>query len=225
MRITTLGAHGQIARQLTRLLVAGGDEVRGVVRNPDHVDDLRADGAEPVVCDLESAGPAELDAALAGSDVVVFAAGAGPGSGAARKDSLDRDGAVKAVDSARRLGIDHFLMVSAMGTDDPPTDDEVFSIYLRAKAAADEAVRAAGLDHVIVRPGALTDDPATGRVRLARHVEPGSVPRADVAAVLAALVHDPSAVARTVELVSGDTPVVEAVAALSADVPRDDAGS
>jgi uncharacterized protein YbjT (DUF2867 family) len=109
-----------------------------------------------------------------------------------------------------------------MGTDHPPTDDAVFSTYLRAKAEADEAVRAAGLDHTIVRPGALTDDPPTGSVELARHVAPGAVPRADVAAVLAELVHDASSAARTVELVSGATPVAAAVAAVSARVPRDD---
>ncbi len=221
MLVTILGAHGQIARPLTRLLVERGDQVRGVVRNPDHADDLRADGADPVVCDLEHAGPEEVDTALAGSDVVVFAAGAGPGSGAARKDSLDRDGAVRAVDSARRQGIDRFLIVSSVGTDDPPQDDEVFSVYLRAKAAADDAVRAAGLDHTIVRPGHLTDDPPTGLVRLARHVGDGSVSRGDVAAVLTELVHDASSAGRTVELVAGDDPVAEAVAAISAQVARD----
>ncbi len=222
MLVTVLGAHGRIARHLTRLLVARGDTVRGVVRNPDHVDDVRGDGAEPVVCDLERAGPEEVDAALAGSDAVVFAAGAGPGSGAERKVTMDRDGAVRAADSARRSGIDRFVIVSAMGTDHPPADDDVFSTYLRAKAEADDEVRAAGLDHTIVRPGALTDDPPTGAVHLARHVAPGAVPRADVAAVLAELVHDASSASRTVELVSGATPVAAAVAAISAEVPRDD---
>lgn len=225
MLVTVLGAHGRIARHLTPLLVAAGDEVRGVIRNPDHADDVKTDGAEPVVCDLEHARPEEVDAALAGSDAVVFAAGAGPGSGAARKTSMDRDGAIAAVDSARRQGIARFVVISAMGTDHPPTDDDVFSVYLRAKADADAAVRAAGLDHAILRPGALTDDPPTGRVSLARHVAPGAVPRADVAAVVAALVHDTSSTARTVELVGGDTPVAEAVAALSSSTPRDDAGS
>lgn len=224
MLVTILGAHGQIARHLTRLLVARGDDVRGVIRNPDHADDLRADGAEPVVCDLEHAGPEQVDAALVGSDAVVFAAGAGPGSGAARKDALDRDGAVRAVDSARRLGIDRFVMVSAMGTDDPPTDDDVFSVYLRAKAAADDAVRQAGLDHTILRPGRLTDDEPTGRVTLARTVPGGAIGRADVAAVLAEVVHDPSTAGRTMELVAGDATVAEAVAAVSGAIPRD-AGS
>ncbi|CAN5611486.1 SDR family oxidoreductase [soil metagenome] len=221
MMITIVGAHGSIARQLTRLLVTKGDRVRGLVRNPDHVGDLVADGADPVVCDLEDADPGAVDEGLSGSDVVVFAAGAGPGSGAARKVTVDRDGAVKVADACRRLGIARLLVVSAMGTDDPPTDDEVFSVYLRAKADADDAVRAAGLDHTIVRPGALTDDPATGSVTLARHVEAGAIPRADVAAVLAELAHDASSAGRTVELVSGPTAVADAVAAVSSTVARD----
>lgn len=222
MLITILGAHGQIARHLTPLLVAHGRTVRGVIRNPDQGDDLRADGAEPVVCDLEAADPEQIDEALTGSEAVVFAAGAGPGSGAERKDSLDRDGAVKAVESARRLGIARFVIVGSMGSDDPPTDDETFSVYLRAKAAADDAVRAAGLDHTIIRPGALTDDPATGSVNIARHVERGSIPRADVAAVIAELIDDASTGSRTFELVGGDVPIATAVERISAEVPRDD---
>lgn len=222
MLVTVLGAHGSIARHLSPLLVERGHTVRGLIRNPDQADDLRADGADPLVCDLESVGPEELDRALTGSDAVVFAAGAGGGSGAARKNTLDRDGAVKAVDSARRLGISRFVIVSSMGTDDPPEDDEVFSVYLRAKAAADEAVRSAGLDHTIVRPGALTDDPPTGSVELRRHVERGSIPRADVAAVIAAVLDDESTTSRTFELVGGDVPITEAVAAISSAVARDD---
>ena len=222
MLVTILGAHGQIARLLTPLLVARGDTVRGVIRNPDQAGDLRADGADPVVCDLESAGPEAVDGALTGSDAVVFAAGSGPGSGAERKGSMDRDGAVSAIDSARRLGIDRFVMVSSMGTDDPPTDDETFSTYLRAKAAADEALRAAGLDHTILRPGALTDDGPTGSVQVARHVERGSIPRADLAAVLAALLGDDSTARRTIEVVSGNVDIASAVDRISAEVPRDD---
>jgi len=215
MLITIFGAHGQIARQLTRMLVADGDEVRGVIRNPDHLDDVEADGATAIVCDLEHAPPSDVDKAVSGSDAVVFAAGAGPGSGSARKDSMDRDGAIAVVESVLRCGGVRFVMVGAMGTDRPPADDEVFSVYLRAKAAADEAVRNSGLDHVIIRPGGLTNDPPIGSVDLARHVDPGAIPRGDVAAVLAAVLHDPSLGNRTVEVVSGSTPIADAVAALA----------
>lgn len=219
MHVVIAGGHGQIARRLTRLLVGRGDEVTALVRNPDHVADVTDDGATGVVVDLETSDDADLDVVLTDgappADAVVFAAGAGPGSGAERKRTLDLDGAVKLAVAAVRTGTTRFVVVSAMGTDDPPQDDEVFSVYLRAKAGADAYVRSAGLEHTIVRPGGLTDEPGTGQVRLARHVEPGTVSRDDVAAVLAAVLHDPSTAGRTVELVGGDTPVDDAVASIA----------
>lgn len=213
--VTILGAHGQIARLLTPLLAARGHVVRGLIRNADQSDDLRSDGAEPVICDLEAASPAELDEALRGSDVVVFAAGAGAGSGPERKKSLDRDGAIKSVEAAARLGVEHFVIVSSMGADDPPDDDETFSVYLRAKAAADEAVRTADIRHTIVRPGGLTDDPPTGKVLIGETVSRGSIPRQDVAAVLAVVIDGDVAGSSTFEVVSGDTEITEAVSSVS----------
>ena len=102
MDVVIAGGHGQVARRLTTLLAARGDRVRGLIRNPDHADDLRADGSEPVVCDLETAAIEDLATAIAGADAVVFAAGAGPGSGAERKLTIDRDGAIKLLEAARR---------------------------------------------------------------------------------------------------------------------------
>jgi nucleoside-diphosphate-sugar epimerase len=212
MDVTVAGAHGKIARLLIPLLVARGDRVRGVIRNPDQAPDVRADGAEPVVCDLETATDDEVDAVVAGTDAVVFAAGAGPGSGAARKWTVDHGAARKLIDAATRLGIRRYVMVSAMGAADPPQDDEVFSVYLRAKALADEDLRTAGLDHTIVRPGGLIDDPAQGLVTVGAHVDRGRITRGDVAALIAAVLPEPSTYGRTFELVRGDTPVDEAIA-------------
>ncbi|MCB0966745.1 MAG: SDR family oxidoreductase [Ilumatobacter sp.] len=214
MQITIAGAHGQIARQLTQMLRSAGHHVRGLVRSEEQFDDIEADGGEPVLLDLEHDEPESFDDALDGSDVVVFAAGAGPGSGPERKLTLDRDGAIKTLESAVRVGVDRFVVVSAMGTDDPPTDDETFSVYLRAKAAADDAVRSAAIASVIVRPGRLTDGPATGAVRMARHVEPGEVTRADVAAVIAELIDSGRGDGLTLEVVGGDVPIEDAVASL-----------
>lgn len=212
MIVSIVGGHGSIARQLTPLLAARGYSVRGLVRKEQQFDDLRADGAEPVLCDMESATPNDVDDALRGSELVVFAAGAGPDSGPDRKMSLDRDGAIKAVESAVRVGAPRFVIVSSMGADDPPDDDETFSIYLRAKAAADEAVRDADIDAIIVRPGRLTDDEPRNTVDIATKVERGEIPRADVAAVLAELIVVGDGVNRTVEIVSGTLPIRNAVA-------------
>lgn len=214
MIVSVLGAHGSIARLLTPLLTARGHDVRGLVRKESQFGDVRADGAEPGMCDLESIGDDDLDAVLAGSDVVVFAAGAGPGSGPERKNTMDRDGAIAAVHSAHRVGANRFVIVSSMGADKAPQDDETFSVYLRAKADADAAVRKVDIDSTIVRPGGLTDDEPDGSVNVAESTGRGKIPRADVAAVLAELIDTDRGRNTTFELIGGDTSIADAVSAL-----------
>jgi nucleoside-diphosphate-sugar epimerase len=221
MRVVVAGAHGQIARRLGRLLADRGDTVVGIVRNRSHRADLEADGVRPVVLDLESATVDEVADVLRDSDAVVFAAGAGPGSGAARKDTVDRGAAVLLGDAAERAGVRSYLLVSSMGADavadggTPPGMDDVFVAYLRAKLAAEQDLLArAGLATTVLRPGGLTDHPGTGRVTLGRRVDRGTVPRDDVAAVLLALLDAPTDGA-VLELVSGPTPIGDAVGAAS----------
>lgn len=221
MRIVIAGAHGQVARRLGRLLSARGDDVLGVVRNPGHVADLEPDGVHALVLDLESSSVDDVAAVVRDADAVVFAAGAGPGSGVARKDTVDRAAAVLMADAAERAGVARYLLVSSMGVDrvaggtSPAGLDDVFTAYLRAKLAAEEDVLARpGLRTTVLRPGGLTDDPGTARITLGRHVEPGRVPRDDVAAVLLALL-DAGRDGAVLEVVSGSTPISEAVAAVA----------
>jgi uncharacterized protein YbjT (DUF2867 family) len=218
MRVVVAGGHGKIALHLEKLLAARGDSVAGLIRNPAQVDDLRAAGAEALVLDLENASVDEVAQHLSGADAVVFAAGAGPGSGIARKVTVDRDAAILLADAAEIAGVRRYLMISAMGADGDTAgsaSDEVFAAYLRAKAAADAALRArTGLDSTIVRPGLLTDEAGTGHVRVAESTGRGSVPRADVAAVLVALLDAPATSGVTFELISGDTPIADAVSTL-----------
>lgn len=214
MRIVIAGGHGQIALRLERLLSARGDSVAGLIRNPAQADDLRAAGAEPVVCDLESAELEEVARHIEGADAVVFAAGAGPGSGAGRKETVDYQAAVLFADATERAGVRRFLIISAMGTDTEPPEGTapVFAAYLRAKTAADNNLRQrSSLDWTVLRPGRLTDDTGTGRIRLAKHTGRGAVPRDDVAVVLLALLDEPATAGLTLELVSGDIPVRDAV--------------
>jgi uncharacterized protein YbjT (DUF2867 family) len=211
MRVAIAGGHGQIALRLTRLLSERGDEVTGLIRNPDQADDIRDAGGEPAVCDLENASAEQVAAAVLGADAVVFAAGAGPGSGEARKETMDYGGAVKLIEAAKANGIARYVMVSSMGAD-PDAEGEGFAAYLRAKGRADAALAASGLDYTIVRPGRLTDDPGTGRVELGEDVQRAEIPREDVAAVLAAVLGEPGTIGTTFGLVAGDVPVDEAVA-------------
>jgi uncharacterized protein YbjT (DUF2867 family) len=215
MRVAIAGAHGQIAMQLIPLLLAGDAEVIGLIRNPDQADEIRAAGAEPVLCDLETADVESIAAAVAGADAVVFAAGAGAGSGAERKLTMDRDGAIKLLDATAATAA-HYAMVSAVGAEAAPAGDDVFSVYLRAKADADAAVMATDRAWTIVRPGGLTDEPGTGRVRIDSAPFRGRVPRADVAAVLARVVLDGLASRRVFYLNGGSEPIADALAALSA---------
>ena len=212
MDVVIAGGHGQVARALARALVGRGDQVRGLIRNPDHAGDLRQDGSDPVVLDLESASPQEIAERLAGADAAVFAAGAGPGSGPERKWTVDRDGAVKLLDAARLADVPRYVIVSSVGTDDPPDGDDVFSVYLRAKAEADRAVAESDREWTIVRPGRLTDDPGSGRVRISLEAFRGQVPREDVAGVLAEILHAPATAGRTLYVNRGDEPMEQAVA-------------
>jgi len=212
MRTVVAGAHGQIGRRLVRLLAARGDEVVGLIRNPDHAGDVSAAGGTPVVCDLETASADEVAQAVGAVDVAVFAAGAGPNSGAERKLTMDRDGAIKLLEATAEAAA-RYLVVSSVGAEAPPSGDSVFEAYLRAKAEADAAVRASDRAWVIVRPGPLTNDPGTGRVRLETEPFREEVARDDVAAVLAALITEPRLDRTVLYLGGGDVPIEQAVSA------------
>lgn len=215
MRVVIAGGHGKIALQLTKLLDATGHEIRSLIRNSDHADEVTGAGAtEAIVCDLEDADADRVAKAVGSADAVVFAAGAGPSSGPERKETMDHGGAVKLIEAAEANEITRYVIVSSMGADAEHEGDEVFDVYLRAKGRADADLAASGLDYTIVRPGGLTDDEPTGRVFASASGERGQIPRADVAAVLAAVLEQSASIGKTFELISGETPIEEAVAAL-----------
>jgi nucleoside-diphosphate-sugar epimerase len=215
MKVAIAGGHGRIGLMLGRKLADQGAIVLGLIRDPGHASELREAGVEPLLCDLEQADARIVAEAVRGVEAIVFAAGAGPGSGAERKRTMDLGGAVKLIEAARAESIARFLMVSAMGAAAPPVDGgDVFGEYLRAKAEADRALAASGLDFTIVRPGGLTDDPGSGRVTIGQSLQPGEIPRPDVADVLAAALAAPNAIGKTFDLVAGETPVEDAVAAV-----------
>ncbi|WNB85805.1 SDR family oxidoreductase [Cellulomonas sp. ATA003] len=216
MKIAIAGGHGQIALRLSRLLTDRGHEVVSLVRNPDHTADVEATGATAAVCDLETATADDLAAHLTGADAVVFAAGAGPGSGPERKDTVDRGGAVLLADAAEIAGARRYVLVSSMGagSEPPAGTDETFVAYLDAKTAAEEDLRARDLDWTVLRPGGLTDDAGADRVRLQPSVPQGEIPRDDVALVLTHLLEEPRTAGLVLELVGGDWPADAAVADL-----------
>jgi uncharacterized protein YbjT (DUF2867 family) len=215
MRVVIAGGHGQIARQLEMLLAARGDEPVGIVRNPDHTADLEAIGAQVVVLDLEKASIEEVQRVVTGADAVVFAAGGGPGSGKERKLTVDRDAAILLADAAVAAGVRRYVMVSSMGAGaGSPDSDDVFEVYTWAKGQADQAVTSRDLDATIVRPGQLTDEESTGRVTAGTSVDRGSIPRADVALVLMAVLDRQGMAGKVFEVVGGGDEIDYALTAL-----------
>jgi uncharacterized protein YbjT (DUF2867 family) len=212
--VAIAGAHGKIALRLTRLLSADGDSVIGLIRNSDQAADVSERGGSPVLCDLESASEEQIAAAIDGADAALFAAGAGGRGGPARTLTVDRDGAIKLLRAATDAGVPRYLIISAGGAEDPPGGDDSLSIYLRAKADADAAVQSSDLEWTILRPGPLSDDPGTGRVRVDPTTGRGAVPRDDVAAALARLLHDERAAHRVLYVNGGDQPLDQALEAV-----------
>ena len=216
MKVLVAGARGKTASSLVRMLVEAGHEVRGLVRTEEQLPEVEADGAEPVLCDLETeTAEGGVGEAVEGCDAIVFAAGAGPGSGAARKETMDFGGAAKLVEAAKERGVRRYLMLSSMGADDPEAGSGAMRPYLRAKARADERLRGSGLDYTIVRPGSLTDEEGNGRIEVAEHLgRRGEIPREDVARILASALESQNTSGKTFEVLSGETPVEEALARL-----------
>jgi uncharacterized protein YbjT (DUF2867 family) len=212
MEVLVAGGHGQVARHLLRMLARDGHRGRGLIRNPDHSADLESLGAEPVLCDLEADDPHPH---MGAADAIVFAAGAGPGSGPERKRTVDYGAAVKLIEAASELGVARYVMVSSMGTEDVEHAAEGMRPYLQAKRDADEALMASGLDWTIVRPGRLTDTPGTGRIDAARALgRRGEITREDTALTVLEALQAPNTVRVAFEVLEGDTPVREAVGAL-----------
>lgn len=222
--VVIVGAHGNIARQLTRRLVAAGDTVRGVIRSPAQAADLRADGAEPILHDLEVGPVNALIDQIAGADALVFAAGAGGGSGVLRKRTVDLGGSLAAIDAADQAGVRRLVQVSFVGAGlpTPPDTEEVFAAYWDAKRQADRALRGSGLDWTIIKPGRLLDLPATGRGTVSAvevtgvqsdERRGGSTRRADVAELLALVLAEPRSVGTDLVVFEGDQPLPDALAA------------
>ena len=215
MNVLVAGGHGKIAMRLLRLLAERGDKARGMIRKPEQAADLEPIGAEPVICDIEAVD--DISEHVADSDAVVFAAGAGPGSGPERKRTVDLGGALKLIAACEATGVARYLMISAMGVDRPGLYGPEMKPYADAKREADDALRGSGLEYTIVRPGGLSDDPGTGRITVGTDLDRGQVSRDDVAATLVAVLDEPRTSGLTFDLLNGETEIPAAIAQL---IPR-----
>jgi uncharacterized protein YbjT (DUF2867 family) len=213
-RVAVVGGHGKVARLLHPLLVQAGHTPVALVRNDAYRQELEALGAEVRLLDIEKDGSEEFARAFAGCRAVVFSAGAGTDGKVERKRTVDLEGSLKSIEACKPAGIKRFVQISAMVVDDPIPEDAspVWRAYIEAKSAADQALRGSQLDWTILRPGWLTDEPGTRRVLIGRDVPEGDIPRADVAAVIAAVLENDGTIGRQWELVQDGLLIIEAVA-------------
>ena len=209
MNVLVVGGHGKIAMRLLRLLAERGDTARGMIRKPEQAADLEAFGAEPVICDIEQVD--DISDHVEGSDAVVFAAGAGPGSGPERKRTVDFGGALKLIEACKQTGVSRYVMISAMGVSRPDAYGEEMKPYADAKRAADEELIESGLDYTVVRPGRLSDEPGSGRIEVGTKLDRGEVTRDDVAATIVAVLDEPRTSGLIFDLLNGDEEIAAAI--------------
>ncbi len=214
MRIAIVGGHGQIALKATELLISAGHEVTSVIRRPEQVTEIEGLSAQAQICDIGTADAAELAAAIAGADALVFAAGAGPGSTIEAKRSIDLGGSLKAIDACLEIGIRRFVQISFIGVTNPVPEgtDPVFAAYWDGKREADEALISSGLDYTIVKPGGLTDVPATGTGEVGADSPRGATTsRGNVAEFIRLVLEEPRTVGMSLDIRDGDTPLKDAL--------------
>ncbi|SDN17115.1 NAD(P)H-binding protein [Actinomyces ruminicola] len=220
-RIVIVGGHGKVALLLAPLLVQRGDDVVSLIRNPEQADEVAATGATPLVVSVEDASQQELAAAFAGADAVVWSAGAGGKGGLERTTAVDRDAAIRSMEAARAASVPRYVMVSFAGShgEDPVPAEHPLRTYAMAKLAADRHLVASDLDWTIVGPGLLTLDEPTGRIGLGREGDAAQAPtsRANVAAVIAAVLAEPASIGKVIPFRDGETPIAEAIAEVPAE--------
>ncbi|MEF2096289.1 SDR family oxidoreductase [Bacillus sp. CFBP9009] len=210
MNILIAGANGTTGKQIIGELSKNPQmTVYGMIRKEEQAQTIKELGGHPILADLEG----NVDKAVDNMEVIIFAAGSGPKTGPDKTTAVDKNGAIKLVDAAKKKGIERFVMLSSVGSDHPEQAQEGMRHYLEAKHDADEHLKASGLTYTIVRPVALTNEQAIGKIFADEKVDHTnkSIPRADVAAVLAQSVTEEKTFNKTFEIFSGTLPIKEAL--------------
>lgn len=210
--VTVIGGHGKVALRLLPLLIEDGHEVTAWVRNPAHVAEVAATGANVMEVDVEQLNTEEMVQRLRGKDAVIWSAGAGGGN-PSRTYAVDRDAAIRSMEAAQEAGVRRYVMVSYFYNrpDHGVPQDNPFFAYAEAKATADAHLQSTSLRWTILGPSSLTDEPGTGRIETGDGVTASSVSRDDVAAVAAWVLGHPSTAGRIIDFNGGDTPIAEAL--------------
>lgn len=210
MNILIAGANGTTGKKIVEELSKNKQNtVFGMIRKEEQAQGIKELGGHPVLADLED----NVDKAVDNMDAIIFAAGSGPKTGPEKTTAVDKNGAINLINSAKKLGVERFVILSSIGADQPQQGPEGMQHYLEAKHEADEHLKVSGLTYTIVRPVALTNEQAIGKIVADKKVEHAdtSIPRADVAAVLAQTITEKSTFNKTFEIHTGDQPIKEAL--------------
>ncbi|GAW63021.1 hypothetical protein FC65_GL000063 [Ligilactobacillus acidipiscis DSM 15836] len=210
MKVFVIGAGGNVGRLIVEHLTNEGDQVTAGAHRQEQVNSFREQNVKAEVFDLLKQ-PEEMAKQLRGYDAIVFSAGSGGKTGDDMTMLVDLDGAVKSMQAAKIAGVKRFIMISAIFAEDR-TKWVTIKPYYAAKFYADEWLRhRTTLNYTILEPGALTFDDETGKVATDDLEKGGSISRADVAAAVAASLHDDSSIGKVIPLISGETPIATAI--------------
>ncbi|AQX54852.1 SDR family oxidoreductase [Priestia flexa] len=214
MKVLVIGANGQIGQKVVRLLHANEQyTVRAMVRKEEQLEKLKNENIEAVYASLEGTVK-ELEAAMKGCDAVVFTAGSGGSTGSDKTLLIDLDGAAKSIEAAENVGVNRFIMVSALQAHHRENWNENLKPYYVAKHYADKILEASSLDYTIIRPGGLTNDAGTGKVDVATNLTRGTIPREDVAKVVVASLTEEGTYKKSFDLLAGDKNIEQALKTL-----------
>lgn len=207
-RILVVGASGTTGHKIVERLKTSDQWIPiAMVRNSEQEAYFKTRNVETIFGDLEQ----DVADTVNTADKVVFAAG----SGGEKVEAVDRDGAIKMIRASEQAGIKKFVMLSAMGVDNPEQSDTLKD-YLKAKQEADVFLKNSALNYAIVRPGALTNNKGKGKIELAKSLGKfGEISRDDVAETLVKSLLNTTANTTTFEIIQGENPISEALENIS----------
>ncbi len=208
MNVLVAGAHGKIGMQIVTLLLENDHHVTAMVKEQDQIEEMEKLGAKPVLANLET----DVAFATEGVNAIIFAAGSGPNTGPDKTITVDQDGAIKLIEACEKNAVERFVMLSAMGVDNPDEGPEKIQHYLKAKLKADERLKKSNLNYTIIRPGRLTNDEETGTIEASEHLTgAGEISRADVALILVEALNNENTYRKTIDVLNGDKQIAEAL--------------
>jgi uncharacterized protein YbjT (DUF2867 family) len=215
LKVFLIGSNGQVGKHIVKLLQdSEKHELTAMVRSEEQAQQLIDSGVNAVIADLEGSVD-ELADAMQGTEAVIFTAGSGGKTGPDKTLLVDLDGAVKSMEAAEKVGINRYIMVSAYKAYDRESwKESPIKPYMVAKHYADRMIVASNFEYTIIGPGLLLNEPGTGKIEVGDNIQKTSIPREDVARTVVAAIDEENTYRKTIEIMSGDNPIEDALKAV-----------